>query len=53
MVHGASRNLHSLTGTNYFNRPAGIGTEAAVWLTKVNDAIDRVIPPILYLLKDN
>ena len=40
-------------GTNTFTRPAGVGTEAAVWITKKTSSEPQtrpVLPSILYLL---
>lgn len=38
------------SGTNIFSRPAGIFTEAAVWIKKETDG-SRVVSPVLLLLK--
>lgn len=41
-------------GTGSFFRPMGIGSETAVWLTKLSDSVQnsRAIPPVLFLLRE-
>ena len=41
------------SGINTFSRPAGISTEAAVWITKEADDSPRFVLPAFLLLKKN